>query len=70
MNILKFSPGDIAEMKKPHPCGSKKFKILRVGSDVRAVCCKCERDLTLDRVKFEKSVKKIHSPESEEKNIG
>ncbi len=70
MNILKFAQGDIAEMKKAHPCGSKKFKIMRVGSDVRAICCVCGRDLTLDRVKFEKSVKKILTSESEESKIG
>ncbi|MBE6538984.1 MAG: DUF951 domain-containing protein, partial [Ruminococcaceae bacterium] len=40
-NILKISVGDIVEMKKNHPCGSKLFKILRVGSDVRIVCEKC-----------------------------
>ena len=66
MNIIKLRPGDIAEMKKPHPCGSKNFKIIRVGSDIRAVCCNCGRDLTLDRVKFEGSVKKILSTESED----
>lgn len=59
--IPKLAVGDTVEMKKPHPCGEKKFKILRVGSDVRIVCCSCGRDLTMDRIKFEKSIKKIHS---------
>lgn len=70
MNILKLSVGDIVEMKKAHPCGSKEFKIMRVGSDIRAVCTGCGRDLTLERTKFEKSVKKIYSSESEDKSIG
>lgn len=70
MNILKLQVGDIAEMKKPHPCGSKNFKIMRVGSNIRAICCKCSRDLTLERTKFEKSVKKIYSSGSEDKSIG
>ena len=69
MNILKLSVGDIAEMKKTHPCGSKNFRIMRVGSDVRAVCIGCGRDLTLERTKFEKSVKKLHSFESEERSV-
>ena len=67
MNILKLCEGDIVEMKKPHPCGSKEFKIIRVGSDIRACCIGCGRDLTLERVKFERSVKKIIHSESEEK---
>ncbi len=58
-NILKISVGDVVEMKKNHPCGTKLFKIMRVGSDVRILCCGCGRDMTLDRLKLEKSVKKI-----------
>ncbi len=59
MNIIKLTVGDIAEMKKKHPCGSSSFRILRVGSDVRVVCLGCGRDVTLERVKFEKSIKKL-----------
>ena len=59
MQIIKFSAGDILELKKPHPCGSKLFKVVRVGSEVRIVCCTCGRDMTLDRIKLEKSIKKV-----------
>ena len=61
MEILKISVGDVVELKKPHPCGSKLFKIARVGSDVRIVCQGCGRDMTLDRVKLEKSIRRIMS---------
>ena len=60
IEILKISIGDVLELKKPHPCGNKLFKIMRVGSDVRVVCLKCGRDLTMDRIKFEKAVKSCH----------
>lgn len=59
MEILKINVGDILELKKPHPCGNKLFKAVRVGSDVRIICLECSRDMTLDRVKLERSVKKI-----------
>ena len=59
MQILKISVGDVLELKKPHPCGNKLFKVLRVGSDVRILCQNCGRDMTLDRIKLEKSVKSI-----------
>ncbi len=59
MQFMRFEVGDIVELKKPHPCGSKEFKILRVGSNMRIVCVGCSRDMTLDRVKLEKAVKKI-----------
>ena len=64
MQILKIGVGDILEMKKPHPCGNKKFKVMRVGSDVRIICEGCGRDMTLDRIKLEKSVKQILSKET------
>ena len=69
MNIIKLAVGDVAEMKKKHPCGASSFRILRVGSDVRVVCLGCERDVTLERVKFEKSIKKLNrASESAEPN--
>lgn len=59
ISIPKFSVGDTLEMKKPHPCGTKIFRVLRTGSDVRIQCSGCGRDVTVERVKLEKSIKKI-----------
>ena len=59
IEILKINAGDVLELKKPHPCGNKLFKVIRVGSDVRIVCLECGRDMTLDRIKLEKATKKI-----------
>lgn len=59
MTILPLRPEDRIQMKKPHPCGGKIFRILRVGSQVRVVCESCGRDMTLDRVKLEKAIKQI-----------
>ena len=59
MEIPKLNVGDILELKKTHPCGNKLFKVIRVGSDVRIVCNECGRDMTLDRIKLEKSIKQV-----------
>ena len=59
METVKLHVGDVVELKKPHPCCNKNFKILRVGSDVRVICLACSRDMTIDRVKLEKSIKKF-----------
>ena len=56
--ILRLVPGDILELRKPHPCGEKRFTVVRVGSEVRIICTGCGRDMTLPRVKLEKAVKK------------
>lgn len=61
MEIIRYKVGDTVELKKPHPCGSKEFKILRVGSEMRVVCLGCSRDMTIDRVKLEKATKRVHS---------
>lgn len=55
----KFSLGDIVELKKPHPCGSKQWEITRTGMDIRIKCLGCEHQVLVSRPKFEKSVKKI-----------
>ncbi len=57
--IPKIAPGDVIEMKKPHPCGKSAFEVVRVGSDVRIVCLGCGRDVTVPRIKLEKSIRKI-----------
>ncbi|MBE6606283.1 MAG: DUF951 domain-containing protein [Ruminococcaceae bacterium] len=62
--IIKISLGDILEMKKPHPCGENRMKVLRVGSDIRIKCEKCSRDVTVARIKLEKNIKRVISAES------
>jgi hypothetical protein len=59
MTIKQFYIGDIVELKKPHPCGNKTWKILRTGADFRIECQGCKHSLMISRVKFEKSVKKV-----------
>lgn len=63
MEIIKFKLFDLIELKKPHPCGSKVFKIMRVGSEMRIVCQGCGRDMNIDRIKLEKATKKFLSAE-------
>ena len=59
-NIIRIAVGDILELKKPHPCGEKRFSVLRIGSDIRILCCGCGRDMTLPRIKLEKAIKKVY----------
>ncbi len=59
--IIRFSAGDILELKKPHPCGCSRFSVLRTGSEVRIVCLGCGRDMTLGREKLERAVKRVEA---------
>ena len=65
MNIIKYRVNDIIELKKEHPCGSKQFKVLRVGSVMRIACLGCSRDMEIDRLKLEKATRKIIFTEEE-----
>ena len=55
--IDKFDLGDIVEMKKQHPCGSKEFEVIRLGADIKIKCVGCGRIVMLPRVKFKRSKK-------------
>ena len=55
----KYSIGDVVELKKQHPCGSKQWEITRTGADFKIKCLVCDHQVMLARTKFEKSVKKI-----------
>lgn len=57
--VQNFNLGDIVEMKKEHPCGSKEWEIIRVGADIKIKCCICSRIVMLPRSKFQKDVKKV-----------
>ena len=54
-----YDVGDIVTMKKPHPCGSKDWEILRVGADFRLKCLGCGRQVMVPRRLVEKNTKEI-----------
>lgn len=54
-----YDVGSIVEMKKTHPCGSNKFEIIRVGVDIKIKCCGCGHVIMLDRLQFNKKIKKV-----------
>ena len=57
--LMSVKVGDRVEMKKPHPCGSKEFEVLRVGMDFKLRCLGCGREVMAPRRKIEKNIKKI-----------
>ena len=55
----KFEVGDVIRMKKPHPCGSSEWEILRVGADFRLKCQGCGQQVIVPRRLVEKNTKEI-----------
>ncbi|MCL1803757.1 MAG: DUF951 domain-containing protein [Eubacteriaceae bacterium] len=59
MQSSDYSLGTVVKMKKPHPCGSDLWEVVRLGADIKISCQGCGRIVMLSRSKFEKGVKKI-----------
>lgn len=58
---MDVNVGDILLLKKQHPCGSKRFEVLRVGMDFRIRCTVCGREVMVARNKIQRNIKKIES---------
>lgn len=55
----RFDVGDIIRMKKPHPCGSHEWEVLRVGADFRLKCMGCGHQIMVARKLVEKNTRQI-----------
>lgn len=51
---------DIVVLKKEHPCGSDKWRVLRTGADFRLECLGCGHKIMLDRNVFFKKLKNLY----------
>ena len=54
-----YKLNDQVIMKKPHACGENLWRITRMGVDIKLKCVACGREIMLDRLVFEKKLKKI-----------
>ena len=52
-----YEVGDIVKLKKPHPCGSSEWEILRVGADFRLKCIGCGHQIMVARKLVEKNTR-------------
>ncbi len=59
MEEKQFELNDVVEMKKAHPCGTNRWKIIRLGMDIRIKCQGCGHSVMLPRREFSKKVKKV-----------
>jgi hypothetical protein len=48
---------DIVRLKKPHPCGSTDWEVIRLGADIRLKCQGCGRSILLSRREVAKRMK-------------
>lgn len=56
--------GDILIMKKAHPCGEKRWRVLRTGADFRLRCIGCNHEIMVPRFKAEKNLRGVEREET------
>ena len=54
---MEFEVGQVVRLKKPHPCGTNQWEILRVGMDFRLKCQGCDHLVMVTRKLVEKNFK-------------
>lgn len=55
----KYKLNDQVILKKPHACKTNLWTIIRLGVDIKLKCNGCNHEVMLDRLVFEKKLKKI-----------
>ncbi|MGD6776006.1 DUF951 domain-containing protein [Sutcliffiella horikoshii] len=59
MTDKEFGLHDVVEMKKAHPCGTNRWKVVRMGMDIRIKCEGCDHTVLMPRKEFTRKIKKI-----------
>lgn len=52
--------GDIVTVRKPHPCGSKDWKVIRTGADYKLECTGCGRIVLVTGDKLHKMMYRLN----------
>ncbi len=68
---VPFFIDDVVRLRKPHPCGSYDWRVVRIGADIGIRCLTCGRRVLLPRRTIEKRLKLFVSrgPEAPEPGL-
>ena len=61
---MDIQVGDILTMKKQHPCGEKRWLVLRTGADFKLRCLGCGHEVMGARAKLEKNIRAVERGEN------
>ena len=61
MASIQLDLGDRIRLRKPHPCGSYDWLVVRLGADIGLRCEKCGRRVLLPRAEVERRTKQVLS---------
>jgi hypothetical protein len=52
--VIELRLGDVLRLRKEHPCGSREWRVVRLGADIGLVCAGCAHRILMDRLDVER----------------
>lgn len=56
--VLDVRLGDRLELRKPHACGGRQWRVVRLGADIGLRCESCARRVLLERAELERRLRR------------
>jgi hypothetical protein len=54
MAAVDLRIGDVLRLRRQHPCGSREWRVVRLGADIGLVCAGCGHRILMDRLDVER----------------
>jgi hypothetical protein len=54
MAVVELRIGDQIQLRREHPCGSRAWRVVRLGADIGLVCAGCGHRILMDRLDVER----------------
>ncbi|HEY3109180.1 MAG TPA: DUF951 domain-containing protein [Chloroflexota bacterium] len=67
--MLELRLDDVVRLRKPHPCGSYDWRVVRLGADIGLKCLRCQRRVLLPLADLERRAKSVSRGEGGELSL-
>ena len=64
VDLTDLRIGDIIETRKPHPCGSYQWTVVRLGADIGLRCRTCGHKVLLPRQRLGRAARTVIHPQN------
>jgi len=64
--MLELRLDDVVRLRKPHPCGSYDWRVVRLGADIGLKCLRCQRRVLLPIADVERRARSVVRAEAGE----
>ncbi|MCX6023408.1 MAG: DUF951 domain-containing protein [Chloroflexi bacterium] len=59
--VIEVRLGDVARLRKAHPCGGSDWEVVRLGADIGLRCLTCRHRVLIERSTFERRLQQFIS---------